>query len=128
MNFFDAKIKKDGNDVFVETDSFTVKIPESKRDIFMPHDGKSVIFGLRPEDVHDPKYEAPGIIGEQVEGAVEVTELMGNEIFVFLKSGETNYVARIDPRTNFSMGDKVKVTFNMGNMHIFDKETEQAIR
>ena len=53
---------------------------------------------------------------------------MGNEIFVFLKSGEHEYVARVDPRTTFAMGDKVKITFNMGNMHIFDKETEQAIR
>jgi multiple sugar transport system ATP-binding protein len=128
MNFFDAKLKKDGNNMYVETETFSVKIPDSKTDTFKPHDGKSVIFGLRPEDIHDPKYEAPGIIGEQIEGSVEVTELMGNEIFVFLKSGETDYVARIDPRTSFHMGDKVKVTFNMGNMHIFYKETEQAIR
>ena len=128
MNFFDAKIKKEGNDVFVETEAFSVKIPDSKADVFMPYDGKAVIFGLRPEDIYDPKYESPGIIGEQVEGNVEVTELMGNEIFVFLKSGDTDLVARIDPRTSFHMGDKVQVTFNMGNMHIFDKATEQAIR
>ena len=128
MNFFDAKLRKDGNSMFVDADAFSVKIPENRADVYMPHDGKSVIFGLRPEDIYDPKYEAPDIIGEQVDGSVEVTELMGNEIFVFLKSGEHDYVARVDPRTNFSMGDKVKVTFNMGNMHIFDKETEQAIR
>ena len=128
MNFFDAKLRKDGNHVYIDSTSFSVKIPDSKADVYLPHDGKAVIFGLRPEDIHDPKYEAPDIIGEQVDGSVEVTELMGNEIFVFLKSGEFDYVARVDPRTNFRMGDKVKVTFNMGNMHIFDKETEQAIR
>jgi multiple sugar transport system ATP-binding protein len=59
---------------------------------------------------------------------VEVTELMGNEIFVFFKSGDHDYVGRIDPRTNFKMGDDITATFNMANMHIFDKETEQAIR
>ncbi|HBY08471.1 MAG TPA: glycerol-3-phosphate ABC transporter ATP-binding protein, partial [Chloroflexi bacterium] len=125
---FDAKLRKDGNHIYIDSTSFSVKIPDSKADVYLPHDGKAVIFGLRPEDIHDPKYEAPDIIGEQVDGSVEVTELMGNEIFVFLKSGEFDYVARVDPRTNFRMGDKVKVTFNMGNMHIFDKETEQAIR
>jgi multiple sugar transport system ATP-binding protein len=128
MNFFDAKINVNGSDVLVETEAFSVKIPENKSDVYQEYNGKSVVFGLRPEDIYDPKYEAPGIIGEQVEGTVEVTELMGNEIFVFLKSGENDYVARIDPRTNFRMGDKVNVTFNMGNMHIFDKETEKAIR
>ena len=128
MNFFDAKLRKDGNHIYVDTNDFSVKIPDGRADVYMPHDGKAVIFGLRPEDIHDPKYEAPGITRQVVEGNVEVTELMGNEIFVFLKSGDHNYVARIDPRTNFRMGDKVQISFNMDNLHVFDKETEQAIR
>ena len=128
MNFFDAKIKKDGSNVFVETETFNVKVPDSKADIFMPHDGKEVIFGLRPEDIHDPKYEAPGIIGEQVEGNVEVTELMGNEIFVFLKSGQPTMLLALTLAPASTWETKCTVTFNMGNMHIFDKETEQAIR
>ena len=128
MNFFDAKIRKDGNNVYVDAGDFSIKIPDNRTDLYMPYDGKDVIFGLRPEDIYDPKYEAPDIIGETVQASVEVTELMGNEIFVFLKSGDDDYVARVDPRTNFRMGDKVEMTFNVGNMHIFDKETEQAIR
>jgi multiple sugar transport system ATP-binding protein len=128
MNFFEGKLARSDGKVFVDCDSFSVEIPEGRRGVYAPHDGKPVIFGLRPEDIYDPQYESPEIIGHQVEGSVEVTELMGNEIFVFLKSGDHDYVARIDPRTGFKMGDKVNVTFNMGNMHIFDKETEQAIR
>ena len=128
MNFFEGKMVKSDGKMFVDCDSFSVKIPEDRADTYAPHDGKAVIFGLRPEDIYDPKFEAPDIRGQAVEGSVEVTELMGNEIFVFLKTGNNDYVARIDPRTNFKMGDKVQVTFNMGNMHIFDKETEKAIR
>jgi multiple sugar transport system ATP-binding protein len=128
MNFFDGKMRKDGNDIFVDTDGFSAKVPDNRVATYEPYDGKSVVFGLRPEDIYDPKYEAPDIIGERVTASVEVTELMGNEIFVFLKSGDQDFVARVDPRTNFRMGDKVEITFNMGNMHIFDKETEQAIR
>jgi multiple sugar transport system ATP-binding protein len=128
MNFYDGKLVRSDGKMFVDCDSISVQIPEVRADVYSAHEGKSVIFGLRPEDVYDPNFEAPDIIGYQVEGTVEVTELMGNEIFVFLKSGNHDYVARIDPRTNFRMGDKVQVTFNMGNMHIFDKETEQAIR
>ena len=128
MNFFDAKFRKDGSDIYIDTNAFSVKVPDDRKEVYMPYNGKAVTFGLRPEDIYDPKYEAPGIIGAPVEGMIEVTELMGNEIFVFLKSGEHNYVARVDPRTNFRMGDKVQLTFNMANMHVFDKETEQAIR
>jgi len=128
MNFFEGKLVKDDGKIFVNCDSFSVQVPEDRVDVYAPHAGKAVIFGLRPEDIYDPRYESPDIVGRPVEGMVEVTELMGNEIFVFLKSGDNNYVARIDPRTNFHMGDKVQVTFNMGNLHIFDKETELAIR
>ncbi len=53
---------------------------------------------------------------------------MGNEIFVYLKTGEQSYVARVDPRSRYSLGDDVQMVFNMENMHIFDRETELAIR
>ncbi len=128
MNFFNATLRKEGDKLLVDANSFTVEVPENRREAYMPHAGKSVIFGLRPEDVHDPKYEAPNIVGQSAEAKVEVTELMGNEIFVFFKNGGHDFVGRIDPRTNFTMGDSVHVTLNMANMHIFDTETEEIIQ
>ena len=53
---------------------------------------------------------------------------MGNEIFVYLKSGEHNFVARVDPRSRFHIGDDTQLVFNMDNMHIFDKDSEIAVR
>jgi multiple sugar transport system ATP-binding protein len=128
MNFFNATLRKDGDKLFVDADSFTVEVPEKRREAYMPHAGKAIIFGLRPEDIHDPKYEAPNIVGQSADATVEVTELMGNEIFVFFKNGGHDFVGRIDPRTNFKMGDSVQVTFNMANMQIFDKESEKVIQ
>jgi multiple sugar transport system ATP-binding protein len=51
---------------------------------------------------------------------VEVTELMGNEIFLYLIYGNTKFVARVDPRSDFKVGEKIKLVFNMANMHLFD--------
>ncbi|MFC1878732.1 ABC transporter ATP-binding protein [Chloroflexota bacterium] len=128
MNFFPAKLVKDGNKLFVDGGSFNVEIPESKADVYMPHEGKDIIFGIRPEDIHNPDFTPPGIIPQPVECTVDVTELMGNEIFVYLKTGENIFVGRVDPRSRYQINDKVQVVFNMANMHIFDKDTEQAIR
>ncbi len=128
MNFFDGKLVKDGNTLYLDAGSFQVALPEERNDTYMPHAGKDVIFGVRPEDIHDPHFAAPGIKEEPVEGHVEVTELMGNEIFLHMTSGDHSYIARVDPRTSFRMGDDVQVAFNMGNMHVFDKETEETIR
>ena len=108
--------------------SFSVKVPPDRRAALKGHIGKTVVFGLRPEDIHDPNFAPPAIVAQNVETEVDLTELMGNEIFLFLKSGEDEYVARVDPRTSYKMGDKVTMAFNMNNMHIFDKETEQVVR
>jgi len=128
MNFFDAHLRKDGEKLYVDADAFSVQIPQERVDVYMPHEGKPVTFGLRPEDIHDPNYAPPGIIAQKIDGEIEVTELMGNEIFVYMLSGDHRYVARVDPRTDFKMGDKVQVALNMDNMHIFDNSTEDVIR
>jgi len=128
MNFFNAELIKKGDDITVKTDAFTISVPEGRRASLKPHVGKKVVFGLRPEDIHDPNFAPPRIIAQNVEAEVDITELMGNEIFLFLKSKDSEYVARVDPRTSYKMGDKVTMAYNMENMHIFDKETEQVIR
>ncbi len=128
MNFFNAELMQDGEDIVVKTKFFAVKVPEDRRAVLKPYLGKPVVFGLRPEDIHDPDFAPPQINAQNVEAVVDLTELMGNEIFLFLKTGEAECVARVDPRTSCKMGDQVTMALNMDNMHIFDKETEQVIR
>ena len=120
MNFFPAKLRKDGPAIYVDAGEFSCKVPESRAATYMPYDGKDVIFGIRPEDIHNPMFAPPGIHAAPVEAKVDVTELMGNEIFLYLLAANTTFVARVDPRTRFTIGDKVQVVFNMDNMHIFD--------
>jgi len=128
MNLFNAELSQEGEDIVVKTNSFAVKVPEKRRAVLKEHVGKPVIFGLRPEDIHDPNFAPPAIVAQNVDTEVDLTELIGNEIFLFLKSGDDEYVARVDPRTSYKMGARVTMAFNMNNMHIFDKKTEQVIR
>lgn len=127
MNFFNAKVTKEDGRLYVDGGSFHVQVPEERTAVFGPYVDKSVVFGIRPEDIHDPNFAPPGIQPQNVDANVDVTELMGNEIFIYMNSGEHNFVARVDPRTRIRMGDKVQVAFNMYNMHIFDRETEKAV-
>jgi multiple sugar transport system ATP-binding protein len=128
MNFFNATLNKDDGKLFVDAGSFNMQIPENRNSVYMPYAGKKIIFGIRPEDIHNPEFAPPGITAQPVSSKVDVTELMGNEIFVYLKAGEHNFVARVDPRSRYQIDEDVQVVFNMENMHIFDTETELAIR
>ena len=128
MNFFEATLTPSDGKVFVDTGTFRAQVPENKTSIFQPHAGKQVIFGIRPEDVHDPRYSPPDIYGQPIDGKVDVTELMGNEVIVYVVVGDHQFLARLDPRTDFRVGNQVQVVMNMDNMHVFDRETELAIR
>jgi multiple sugar transport system ATP-binding protein len=128
MNFFPATLRKDGDSLYVDGGAFSVKVPDSRKNAYLSHADVPVIFGIRPENIHNPEFAPPGIDAQPVECAVDVTELMGNEIFVYLKAGENSFVARVDPRSRYQIDDKVQVVFDMTSMHIFNRETELAIR
>jgi multiple sugar transport system ATP-binding protein len=128
MNFFPAKLRKDDGKLMVDTETFAVAIPSEKAKPYHAYEGKNVIFGIRPEDIHDPKFTPPNVHTENIETQVDVTELMGNEIFLHMLSGQNTFVARVDPRSNMRVGDKTQVAFDMDSIQIFDSETEQAIR
>lgn len=128
MNFFPAKLTKSGEKVIVDTDEFKVQIPDAHAASYKGMDGRSIIFGIRPENIHDPEFAPPNIHGEKVSAKVDVTELMGNETLLYLLSGKNTYVGRVDPRSKLHVGTSTEVVFDMDKFHIFDAETEEAIQ
>jgi multiple sugar transport system ATP-binding protein len=128
MNFFKGKMEKTDGKLVIDGGTFTLEVPQDRLDTYMPYAGRPIIYGIRPEDIYDSHFLPPGIFPQPVAGTIDVTELMGNEIFLYVTSGDHNFVARVDPRTKISMGEKTSVMFNMNNMHLFDPETEEAIR
>jgi multiple sugar transport system ATP-binding protein len=128
MNFFPANLRKDDGRLMVDGTSFAVEIPRERAAVYDAYVGKRVVFGIRPEDIHNPAFLPPSIHTANIETRVDVTELMGNEIFLYLVTGDNSFVARVDPRTTFRTGDKAELALNMDNFHIFDPETELAVR
>lgn len=124
MNFFPAKLRKDGNDLFVDAGEIVVKIPTQHKEKYAAHAGKEVIFGIRPEDIFNPAFLPPGIHTSTVKAKVDVTELMGNEIFLYLVAGKHSFTARVDPRTRYKVGEQVEVDFNMDRIQLFDPSTD----
>lgn len=126
MNFFSATLRRNGG-LVADAGEFSVPIPESKVKGLSEFVGKAVVFGIRPEDIHDAQFVPPNIEAAEVTAKVDVTELMGNEILLYLLSGKNTFVARVDPRSNARVGSTAKVMFNMEKMHVFDAATERAI-
>jgi multiple sugar transport system ATP-binding protein len=127
MNFFDAKIDKDEQGLVIVTDVFTLRIPNERSEPYESHVGKNVVFGIRPEDVHDAEYQPPGISPSEISANVDVIEQMGNEMILYLEEKGKQFIARVDPRTNARVGGGLKLVVNMDNMHVFDVDTEISL-
>jgi multiple sugar transport system ATP-binding protein len=125
MNFFDGVIEQREDGLYVNMGSFAVKTPQKDYENLKHLVDKPIVFGIRPEDIHNPEFAPPGIIAETVKAEVDVTELMGNEIFLYLVNGEHNFIARVDPRSRMEIGEHVEVAFNMDNYHIFDPSEDE---
>ena len=128
MNLFPATLREENGNLLVDAGSLTFHIPSEKSAPYRGHVGKKIVFGIRPEDIHDPKFVPTDIETQNLSAKVEVTELMGNEIFMHFISGAHNFIARIDPRSMLRVSEQVEVAFDTNNFHIFDAKTEKAIR
>ncbi len=128
MNFFNTTLIMEDGKMYADCKDFRVQVPEDRVPIYKPYLGKELLLGMRPEHVHDPEYAPPGIKPALVEAMVEVTELMGNEVVAYFATRNTQFLGRLDPRTKTRVGMTKGCVFDMSRMHLFDKETEKAIR
>jgi multiple sugar transport system ATP-binding protein len=127
MNFFDTTLVEQDGKLFVDGGTFKLTVADSKKATYLPYKGKKVVFGIRPEDIFAAQYAAPGITPAKMMADVDVTELMGNEIFLYLLTGKKSFIARVDPRTHTHPGEQIELIVNMENMHLFDPQTEKTL-
>ena len=131
MNFIDATLKKVGSEYALCFDKYQIIVPseKTKGGVLDPYVGKEVVFGIRPEHVHDePEFLAKCASDNGVVDCnVDVTELMGAEIYLYVNIGGIPVTARVEPTSTAKPGDSIKAAFELDKIHIFDKETERTI-
>jgi ABC-type sugar transport system ATPase subunit len=83
------------------------------------HDGR-VVLGIRPEDISISTEKSAG---DSLPARVYVTELLGNETFVFLMFGESKLIARAAADFRAEEEMPVWLSFARNKFHFFDPET-----
>jgi len=89
--------------------------------------GKTVIMGIRPENIDDGIEFIEKHKNSVIEAQVEVTELMGAETYIYMSKENTSIVARVNGSSRAKAGDKIKIALDTNKIHIFDKENENTI-
>ncbi len=137
MNFFDAKLSKDGKVAFANGQ--TMIIPKGMMDKLDFTDGQEVILGIRPEDFHT---EAVFLdtCENKIIARVDVREDLGSETILYAdldlnavsekvvdKTGFT-LTAKVDSRTVVARNENVTLGIDVNHLHFFDKTTEKNLK
>jgi multiple sugar transport system ATP-binding protein len=124
MNFMNAVIR--GGRVDAGTMNFPLQESHPARGM----DGKTVTLGIRPEAIFDKNISGPVVASADntFTAKVDVMEPLGPEYVAYLKIGEQSLLATIDNSTKLKIDDVAEFVVRIEDLHIFDAETEQAIR
>ncbi|MCL2166397.1 MAG: sn-glycerol-3-phosphate ABC transporter ATP-binding protein UgpC [Clostridiales bacterium] len=130
MNFLNVLVLEDDKGYYLKTHESEdhLYIPPGKANgELQPYIGQSVRLGIRPEDIHDDEAFVAANADSVIRASVEVSEMMGSEVYLYLTYGKSALTARVPPTTAAKAGDTTRVALNMNKIHLFDDASEAAI-
>ncbi|MFD1465202.1 ABC transporter ATP-binding protein [Lapidilactobacillus mulanensis] len=127
MNFYEVHYEH--GVVTDSADGINLQVPEGRAKILNEdgYDGKDLTLGVRPEDIHSEEAFLQTFPAATVNAKVVVSELLGAESMLYVTSGKTEYVAKVDARDFHNPGEEIKLGFDLNKAHFFDKETTLSI-
>ena len=119
MNFFQGRLRDDARALEMQNASLPL---DGLRGSHLPLDalrGRDIVLGLRPEHLQCADAE-PTASRLQFDATLEVTEPVGNEVFLNLRFGKLGLVARVPPRPLPASGATLRMAFDPSRLHAFD--------
>lgn len=127
INIVKGMLKSASNALQFTCTDFNLELTPKQSEILAGYKDKDVLFGLRPEDIYDARFDNMAVEPRQTEVICDIIEPLGNEYIVYLKSKNYNFTARFDPKDLPPKGQLFPVTFDMGKVHFFDPQTEACL-
>ena len=128
MNLFNVTLGEDG--YITDGHDLRLEVPEGKFKVLREkgYAGKEVIFGIRPEDIHSEPIVKDASPSSVVNSEVVVSELLGAETMLYTRTGQTEFISKVDARSAYVPGERIELAFNLNKGHFFDAETEMVIK
>ncbi len=126
MNLIEGEITKNGSDLQVSFPSgLSIPIPEKPE--AQIKQGQKVVMGLRTEDIYldDGSSHIPD--KWKFDGDVVVTEPLGSETHMHVNMNGVKIIGKCEGRKNIQPFEKIKLSFNLKHLHIFDAASTKSI-
>ena len=147
MNFFNGKLVGTKEEVFVEFGKDKIQLPKEKIEAIYDLDkylntGREIIFGVRPEDIHDEAAWVKAKDAQKISIKVDVVEALGPETLLYCKTikeeaedtgiksieeDKANLIAKVDSHSTTKSGTVIDVALDVKHCHVFDAYTEVTL-
>jgi len=124
MNFLDCKLERHSGNLEVKLgDMLTLQVPADRGSRYEPCVGRGLVFGIRPEHVHEKR------AGEDAfaEVMVNFIEPLGMETMVYFTINGVELCGRVSPEADPRPGQTISLTIDIGKMHLIDSETNLVL-
>jgi len=147
MNLFEGVLRRTDEGLALGIGEQSLKLPDeliAERPDVENYVDRTLIFGIRPEDIEDAALASQRPAGARLKARVELVESLGSEIIAHFDVGQSRLanvdpdtevdlssvvpaVGRFDPKSTVSLGDEIEVVVNVDKLHFFDPESQSAI-
>ncbi len=127
MNFFDATVTEKDGKLILEGPGFSIPLTEDQASVLKDYVGKTVIAGIRPEHMFPKDLAPPKLKGVEITGDIDFVEALGSDTIIHLRVGEKILVIKVSGSHHYKIGSKLTVVFDLSKLHVFRKDSGEAI-
>ena len=151
MNLVEARLRRDGDRWDVDFGGHHVRVPAETlgdRPALAGFADRPVIVGVRPENIEDAAFVRHVDPEALLDVEVALREELGSEVDVLFRPGaapvvatpvasgdeedvatirSSTMIARLDPRSKATEGERIRLQVDTGTLQFFDPETGQRI-
>jgi len=129
MNLLKGRLEARDGRAYAMLGAAAVALPQRTEAALGRHVGRSVVVGVRPEDLYEIVLPGDRERMASLSACVIGVEPLGAEtlLVLTLDGCSEELIARIGRETKLSSGDRLDVALDMATVHLFDPETTKAI-
>ncbi len=123
MNFLDAELKSDGDQLFAAGDGFKLAVP-SELAATLGETAGAVTLGIRPSDLN---YDPDAADDVALDLRVTVSEYIGAQSVLMCACGGASVTVELKSETPIALGETLRFAVRPEGIHLFDRKTEKAL-
>ena len=127
INLVECELIQENSNLYVRTSDFKLRVPAEKTEVYERYINRTVIFGIRPEYIYDPRLFPTQLEENTLQAMVEVIEPLGSEVIIYFKINDHSLLGKLDADTQVESGRNLEIYLDMAKMHLFDPQSEELI-